>query len=90
MPRVQNRTRTPRVRENPHPVALEASAEERDSRGLTSITAYSRLAGWSANWRGRVGCVACCQTYFWATKLSVIFCCSESSRQMNSGRNKTQ
>jgi hypothetical protein len=29
---------------------LDASAEERDTRGLTSITAYSVESGDSANW----------------------------------------
>ncbi len=34
-----------------YPVALEASAEERDTRGFTSMTAYSKLFGFSANWQ---------------------------------------
>ena len=32
-------------------MALLASADERDTRGLTSITAYSKLSGFSANWQ---------------------------------------
>ena len=34
-----------------YPVALEAKAEDRDTRGLTSITAYSKLSGFRANWQ---------------------------------------
>ena len=34
-----------------YPVAFDASAEDRDTRGLTSITAYSKLSGFSANWQ---------------------------------------
>ena len=33
-----------------YPVALEASADERDTRGLTSMTKYSWLPGARANW----------------------------------------
>ena len=32
-----------------YPVALEAKAEERETRGFTSITAYSKLVGCKAN-----------------------------------------
>ena len=31
-----------------YPVALDASAEERDTRGFTSITQYSKLLGFKA------------------------------------------
>ena len=34
-----------------YPVALLASADERETRGLTSMTAYSKLSGLSANWQ---------------------------------------
>src|SRR3954462_1053664 len=33
-----------------YPVALDASADDRDTRGFTSITAYSVESGDSANW----------------------------------------
>ena len=32
-------------------MALEARAEERETRGLTSITAYSKLSGFRASWQ---------------------------------------
>ena len=32
-------------------MALEASAEDRDTRGFTSMTAYSMLSGCKANWQ---------------------------------------
>ena len=32
-------------------MALLASAEERLTRGLTSMTAYSKLSGFRANWQ---------------------------------------
>ena len=34
-----------------YPVAFDASAEERDTLGFTSITAYSKESGFSANWQ---------------------------------------
>ena len=34
-----------------YPVALDASAEERLTRGFTSMTAYSKLSGSRANWQ---------------------------------------
>jgi hypothetical protein len=32
------------------PVALEASALERDTRGFISMTRISSVSGWTANW----------------------------------------
>ena len=32
------------------PVAFDASAEERETRGFISITRNSPLSGWTANW----------------------------------------
>ena len=33
-----------------NPVALDASAEERDTRGFISITTMRPVSGWTANW----------------------------------------
>jgi len=32
------------------PVALEARAEDRDTRGFISMTIISPVSGWTANW----------------------------------------
>ena len=34
-----------------YPVALEARAEDQETLGLTSMTAYSKLSGFRANWQ---------------------------------------
>src|SRR5207249_12325856 len=62
-----------------YPVAFEARAEDLDTRGFTSITRYSRVSGWTANWMlhppsifsARMILIAAVLRVWWSTSLRV-------------------